>query len=381
MSHEYVDADGLPAEFESAGFGRYALSMWKPVTASVMASVLMAAGAGIVLPKRYTATASLMIELPAGSDPRAVAALSPVYLESLKTYERFASSDTIFLEAINRLGIRARLPGTSIESLKRSVLRISKPASTRVLEISATLDSAETAQRLANYIAERTADLNRSLQRRSAHDVASDAESVYDAAAERLRRANGARDEFSRVHLIEPLAGAVDNLIELRFDLQRDLQEARSSLKEFEARSAAGADAAEDVAGWRARIVALEEQDDSLVRRIDKESGTVEQLKARREELEAEQKAARAEAEAAKTRLNEARASLAYQGERVSVLDPGIVPERPSFPNTPFNIALAFTVSLLGSVTWMAWRYGGRRSGVPAGRSIREAERSYTLAD
>jgi len=376
-----VDTAELPVEFEGEGFGPYALSLWKPVTATVAAAVLLATGASLVLPKRYTATASLMIELPAGSDPRAVAALSPVYLESLKSYERFASSDTIFLDAIKQLGIRDRLPGKSIESLKRSMLRISKPASTRVLEISATLDSPENAHRLASYIAEHTVDLNRSLQKRSAHDVASDAESIYNAASARLQRANTARDEFSRKYQIEPLAGGVDNLIELRFDLQRDLQEARSSLNEFEARAGAGADAAEDIAGSKARIAALEQQDESLVKRIEKDSVAVEQLKARREELEAEQKAARAEAEAAKTRLNEARASLAYQGERVSILDPGIVPERPSFPNTPLNIALAFTVSLLGSVMWVAWRYGGHRSRLLPARPIRAAERSYTLGD
>lgn len=376
-----MGAAELPVEFENEGFGRYALSMWKPVTATVAAAVLLAAGASLVLPKQYTATALLMVELPAGSDSRAVAALSPVYLESIKTYERFASSDSIFLEAINRLGIRERLPGKSIESLKRSVLRISKPASTRVLEISATLDSAEKAQLLANYIAERTVDLNRSLERRSAHDVASDAEAIYDAAAGRLERANAARDEFTRTHRVESMAGSVDNLIELRFDVGRDLEEARSSLKEFEARAAAGGDAAEDIAGTRARISALEQQDESLAKRIEKDSAAVEQMKARRDELEAELRAARGEAEATKARVNDARASLAYQGERVNILDPGIVPERPSFPNTPFNIALAFVVSVIGSAMWAAWRYGGRRAGLLPARSMRATERSYTLAD
>jgi capsular polysaccharide biosynthesis protein len=379
VSQRQVGAADLPVDFES--FGRYALSLWKPVTATVAGAVLLAAGASLALPKRYTATASLMVELPAGSDSRAVAALSPVYLESLKTYERFASSDTIFLEAINRLGIRERLPGKSIESLKRSVLRIAKPASTRVLEISVTLDNAEQARRLANYIAERTVELNRSLERRSAHDVASDAESIYDAAAERLRRANAARDEFTRTHQTESLAAAVDNQTELRFDVGRDLEEARSSLKEFEARAAAGGDVAEDIAGSRARILALEQQDEALAKRIERDGAAVEQFKTRREELEAEQKAARAEAEATKARLNEARASLASQGERVSVLDPGILPERPSFPNTPLNVALAFTISLLGCVMWVAWRYGGRRAGLLPARSLRATERSYTLAD
>lgn len=371
-----MDLDELPDEFHVAGFGRYALGMWKPALAAIAIAVLLSGGLSLALPKRYTATASLMIELPAGSDPRAVAALSPVYLESLKTYEHFASSDTIFLEAIDRLGIRSHFPGRSVESLKRSMLRISRPASTRVLEISATLDNPESAQRMARYVAERTVDLNRALESSSARDIAGDAESVYRAAFARLERADRARDEFSRSHQIEPLAGAVDNLIELRFDLQRDLQETRDSLREFEARAAAGGGGEEDIAGARARIQEIEQQDEALAKRIGKESVEVEELKARREQLDAEQKGARAESEAAKTRLNEARASLGYQGERVSVLDPGIVPERPSFPNLPLNIAVAFVLSLTGSLLWIAWRYGGRRS-----RHARPAKRAYSLAD
>jgi uncharacterized protein involved in exopolysaccharide biosynthesis len=377
-----VDLDELPNEFDAAGFGCQALGMWKPAAAAVAIAVVLSAGLSLLLPRRYTATASLMIELPAGSDPRAAASLSPVYLESLKTYEHFASSDTIFLDAIDRLGIRSHFPGKSIESMKRSVLRISRPASTRVLEISATLDNPESARRLARYVAERTVDLNRSLELRSAHDIASDAESIYRAAFDRLQRADQARDEFSRAHQIEPMAGAVDNLIELRFNLQRDLQETRASLSEFEARAKAGAGGEDDIAGARARIAAIEQQDEAMAGRIRKESAQVEQLKARREQLDAEQKAARAETETTKTRLNEARASLAYQGERLSVLDPGIVPERPSFPNVPLNIAVAFVLSLTGSLLWIAWRSSGHRSELaPPARRREAADRAYSLGD
>jgi capsular polysaccharide biosynthesis protein len=371
-----VDLDELPDEFDAPEFGRYALGMWKPAVAAMAVAVVLSAGLSLLLPKRYTATSSLMIDLPAGSDPRAAAALSPVYLESLKTYEHFASSDTIFLEAIDHLGIRTHFPGKSVESLKRSVLRISRPASTRVLEISATLDNPDSAQRMARYVADRTVDLNRSLASLSARSIVSDAESIYRAAFERLQRADRARDEFSRAHQIEPLAGAVDNLIELRFDLQRDLQETRASLREFEARAAAGGGGEDDAAGARARIGEIQQQDESMAKRIGKESVEVEELKARREQLDAEQKGARAEAETAKTRLNEARASLAYQGERLSVLDPGIVPERPSFPNLPLNIAVAFVLSLMGSLLWIAWRYSGHRP-----RLARPAKRAYSLAD
>ena len=51
-------------------------------------------GVSLLLPKRYTATASIVIEPPGGSDVRLSTAVSPVYLESLKTYERFSATAT-----------------------------------------------------------------------------------------------------------------------------------------------------------------------------------------------------------------------------------------------------------------------------------------------
>src|ERR1700693_3611255 len=67
--------------------------------------------ASLLLPARYTATASILIEPPGGNDPRAATAVSTVYLESLKTYERLASSVTLFEHALNDLNIRQRYPG------------------------------------------------------------------------------------------------------------------------------------------------------------------------------------------------------------------------------------------------------------------------------
>ena len=366
----------LTDAFNAAEFGRYIRSRWKTIAASVTAAVVLAAGASLILPKRYTATASLTIEISAGADPRAAAAISPVYLESLKTYERFASSDTIFLEAINALGIRSRFPRSTVESLKASALRITKPASTRVLEISATLDDAVAAQRLANYIAQKTVELNRSLETRSARDAATDAEAILKAASERLARANRARAIFSETQQVDSLAAEIDNMAELRFDLARDLQEAKSTLREFEARERreAGGSSAEAEAA-QARISTIEQQDAALAKAIKAKSPVLERLKERRDELDSEQRAARAELEAAKNRLSEAHASIAYHGDRISILDPGIVPERPSFPNPVLNVAVALLLSLAGAVSWIAFRYGYDRS------KVEPVKRSYSFAD
>jgi uncharacterized protein involved in exopolysaccharide biosynthesis len=74
--------------------------LWKRrviVAAACASALAVTSVVSVFLPRRYTATASILIESPGGNDPRAAAAVSPVYLESLKTYELLASSDTLFV--------------------------------------------------------------------------------------------------------------------------------------------------------------------------------------------------------------------------------------------------------------------------------------------
>src|SRR5213083_31292 len=63
----------------------------------------------MILPREYTATARIVIEPPAGSDLRSAMAVSPIYLESLKTYEHYASSDSLFLKALDHFSLRQSL--------------------------------------------------------------------------------------------------------------------------------------------------------------------------------------------------------------------------------------------------------------------------------
>src|SRR5436309_14731477 len=137
-------------------FANYVGARWRLVAITCLVA-LGAAGIGsLLMPKKYTATASLLIDPPAGNDPRAATAISPVYVESLKTYERFALSDTLFFQALNQLGLRKTYSGSPIESLKKRVLRVTKPRDMKVLEISATLPNAVNAQALAKFMAEQT---------------------------------------------------------------------------------------------------------------------------------------------------------------------------------------------------------------------------------
>ena len=108
---------------------------------------------------QYTATARLVIDPPAGADLRAAMAVSPIYLESLKTYEHFAASDSLFQKAAQQFG----LAGGPSKSLKRRVLQVQLVRNTRILEISVTLPDAKKAQALATFLAEATVETNRAV--------------------------------------------------------------------------------------------------------------------------------------------------------------------------------------------------------------------------
>ena len=113
----------------------------------------------LVLPKKYTASASILIEPPAGNDPRGSTAVSPVYLESLKTYEHFALSDSLFKEAIDSLQARAaQSAGLAMETVKRKNIQVTKPRDTKILEVRVTLNNPEKARDLARFIAQRTVE-------------------------------------------------------------------------------------------------------------------------------------------------------------------------------------------------------------------------------
>jgi uncharacterized protein involved in exopolysaccharide biosynthesis len=50
-------------------------------------------------------------------------------------------------------------------------------------------------------------------------------------------------------------------------------------------------------------------------------------------------------------RLRESRAAAGSRGERLNIIDPGIVPERPSSPNTALNVgAAAFAAFVLAAL-------------------------------
>ena len=315
-----------------------------------------------MLPKRYTSTASVLIEPPAGNDPRASTSLSPVYLDSLKTFERIASNDSLFVEALRHFRVPEANAGTSIESLKRSILNVSKPANTEILEIGVTVKDPRLAQSFAQYIADRTVALSRSVDTASEDDVTKESRSILAAAAARFQSARAAREAFTASQPVQALEDDVDSAGEVQLRIRRDLADAEAQLAEYIARQDApdpeGDSARIEVVAIRARVEELKRSEADATRSLESKSMLLEQRKSQREALDAELAAARTEYEAAKNKLNDIRASAVFRGERLEVIDPGIVPNRPSSPNLPLNVVAALVLSFLAAVGVSAFQFG-----------------------
>jgi uncharacterized protein involved in exopolysaccharide biosynthesis len=364
-------------DFDLIDFAQYLRKHGRWLALVCGIAVAAAAGVSLVLPKRYTSTASILIEPPAGNDPRASTSLSPVYLDSLRTFERLASNDSLFVEALRTLQVPDAQKGKSIESLKRSILNVSKPGNTKILEIGVTLKNARLAQALAQYIAERTVSLSRSVDTASEQDVTKEARDIVAAAESRLHSAQAARDKFTASEPIEALKDEVTSASELHFWIRRDLADAEAELAESAAQGAAPhteeKSARPDAEAIRARVEHLKQSDAEASRAMTGKSGILEQRQSERVALEAEFSAARTEYEAAKIRLNEIRASAVFRGERLEVIDPGIVPNQPSSPNLPLNIAVALVLSMIGGIGALAVRFGWEQNRGARPQSMRAA--------
>ncbi len=345
---------------------------WAVIAISCTVAIALVAGVSFLLPKRYTATASILIEPPAGNDPRGATAVSPVYLESLKTYERFAASDTAIATALRESGLQKKFEGVSIDAIKRSVLKVSRPISTKIVEISATLDNPNDAQKLAQHLAEQSVALNRKLDNESSEDLLVEARRALEHAENRLRTAERNRDRVILAEGVEVLQNEVTDTNALRLSIEEELGKTRAALADAEADAkitqGSGEPAertlftAREVDAMRARVASLEAQASTLTKRSADAATVLESRRQRREPLDNELRLARADDELATNKLADVQSSSAYRAERLEIMDPGVIPQHPSSPNILLNVMLAGLVSLVLSLGYLALKFGYARA-------------------
>jgi uncharacterized protein involved in exopolysaccharide biosynthesis len=193
-------------------------------------------------------------------------------------------------------------------------------------------------------------------------------------ARSRLEVANLASRQTGSREPLEGLKSRIESAEELRSKLQEELLAAQLNIADSEDREKALAQEAQNATHNHGALEADREQlrSDRLraerlrgqIAGLDREIETTRALLAarsiRQEELAAERKSALAALEATENRLREARSLAGYRGERLRIIDPGVVPDTPSSPNIPLNLGVALLMSFIVAVLLVSIEFSYR---------------------
>jgi uncharacterized protein involved in exopolysaccharide biosynthesis len=338
----------LPQTFDASQFLHHASRRWGFIASVCAGALVLALILSLILPKRYTATASLVIDPPAGNDPRTSIAVSNTYLESLRDYELFASGDTLLVSALDKFHLRDPQSPEALETIKRRILKVAKLRDTRILQISVTLPDPNQARDVAQFLAQETVRLNRNANREGDQDLLEEARRQAGEGGAAVERAQTAWSELNIREPLEPMRAELATLTELQRRVREDLLESRAEAGEFAARGG------DRLAGARARVETLEKQDAEIAGQIKTKAAQLSRRSAKDDDLMQRLRMAQENYQALMARLREVRNTYGLRGERLRVIDPGVAPERPSSPILILNLALALGVALIGAITWLA---------------------------
>jgi uncharacterized protein involved in exopolysaccharide biosynthesis len=341
------------------------VSRWRFLVLVAGCAAALAFGVSELLPRRYTATATVIIDPPAANDAHTATALNPTYLESLRTFEHFFTSDTLFQQAAARFHLDAS--GEDVDTLRRKVLKVSIEHETRILEVSATLPDPRAAKNLVEFIAEQSIAANRE------DALGADADALRTAAsdAEQARtRAVKAQAEWERAagsDTPESIESAVESATRLLSETRGLEGEAEADREAWRVRAQDGAAADREYAQLQARVAGARaneyaqrgvQLDAELATRRRLLADLAERQKAAADELEA----AREAFESAQARVRDISARAGTRTERMRIIDPGVDPRKPSSPTVLLNTLAATLLALCLSVVWVTLRMPERRS-------------------
>jgi uncharacterized protein involved in exopolysaccharide biosynthesis len=338
--------------FNSAEYIEFLRARWRWVAAAVAAAAVVALVVCLLLPKQYTAKATLVID-PPGGDQRPATSVSPVYLESLKSYESFASSDTLFAKACEKFHLLDGQGAPALETFKRKVLRVDKLKDERVLEMTVTLPNPAQAQALVQYLAEETVTLSHDLGHAGDKEPLEQVQGPLDAATAGLEKARAESAAVTAAGSESVLEGEAQGLADLRARTEAQRIEANLTLADSVARGDQ-----EGAASARARVAALAADVASLQKDIDAKASALAALRARRMHADDVLRASEITFENARGRVQEVISSTRFRSEQLRVVDPGIVPQRPSSPNFLLTIVAAVALSLVACLIWLTLQFG-----------------------
>ena len=322
-------------------------SRWTLMAIACVVAAVLSVTVTLLQAKQYTAAARILIEPPAGSESRASMVVSPQYLESLKSYEHLVSGDNLFRKALDRFGLRTGAPGRSIESWKGRVLKVALVRNTKVLEIAVTLEDPTKAQAMARFLAEEAIQMSATMNRDADNEPIREAEAQLGRAKEESEKVEAQWSRLVQAEPLESIESEVRALETLRSRIDR-------TLLNIEVDSTAQ--------GTAARVQALKSQRKTVEESLARNSALIGQRTARREQVESQRRNALALYDAAWKQYEAARAMAGRGGERLRLMDPGIVPEQPSSPSLRLNVLAALLFALTASAGYIIISFGYRLS-------------------
>ena len=236
------------------------------------------------------------------------------------------------------------------------MLQVQLVRNTRIMEISATLPDAKKAQALAAFLAEATVEINRASVSESDQDLLRGIEQQARELRAELQETDAS---WAKAAAAEPLLGlqsAMEQAAELRSKIEEQVQSVELEIADLTERAKTAADPGElrkQESNARARLAQMRKQIQDLERQGAEREKLLATRQAHRDQLDAERKAGQAALAAMETRLRDARGETGFRGERLKIIDPGIVPERPSSPNLPLNVAAALLAGLVLPILYL----------------------------
>jgi capsule polysaccharide export protein KpsE/RkpR len=179
----------------------------------------------------------------------------------------------------------------------------------------------------------------------------------------RLDRARKAALEDAALDSPEALASAAQANLALLTNLRRDFVDAESEVAEYTARETEGGP--RRLAAARARSSVLAKRVADVERAQAQTTAALARRTARRDEVQTEVRSAQAAFETASARLRDAQAAAGNRTERLRIIDPGIIPQRPSSPNLILNVIAAFLLAAVAALVYLTVRFGLRERPVP----------------
>jgi capsule polysaccharide export protein KpsE/RkpR len=285
----------------------------------------------------------LVIEPPIANDPRAATAVTPVYLESLKTYEQFAASDSLFQKACVQFHLSDH---PCSDSFKNRVLRVTKLKDTKLLRISVTLPDSLLAQKMVQFLATETVALNRTLARDGDRETLADVQKQQGEASEALRKARSEYEAATATGAARLLEEEVRSLSDLKARAGVEILRSRAALAEGQT--------PEELA----RLKSLETESVALDRKLTAQSAALAAANARQDRAGDALRNAASTYDAWAKRANETAIATGLRTEQLRVVDPGVVPQQPSFPNIPLFTGAALLISALLTLVYLSLRFG-----------------------